>query len=750
MRRLMWFSVGFAAACILCVYLLPQSWLLCSGIAVCALSLLLLFLLRDKKCKWTGILCLGLGIGLGWYLLYDCVYLATARALDGVTLPVTVEAKDYSFETNYGVAVDGSLAVEGKRYTVRLYVNQKTPLSPGDTISGNYRFRYTALGGMQEATHHSGKGMLLLAYPSGNQDITHASEKAARYFPAYLRRSLLDKVDLIFPEDAAPFVKALLLSDTSDLDYKTNTSLMLSGIRHVAAVSGLHVSILFSMVYFVTGKRRIATTIIGIPVLLVFAAMAGFSASVIRACVMQLLILLAMTLKQEYDPPTALSFAVLTMLAVNPLTVTSAGFQLSVVSVAGIFLFSGRISSWLLAEKRLGRFKGNNWKAKLAQKFSASVCVSLSALVTTTPLCAWYFGNVSLVSVITNLLCLWVITLLFCGAIAACILSFVFVPLGNAVAWIFAWAVRYVLAVSKLLAAFPLSAVYTESVYIIAWLVFCYVLLIVFILVKNKRPLALFCCTAIGLFVAILASWTEPLLDNYRVTVLDVGQGQCVLLQSEGRTYMVDCGGEHDETTADSAASVLISQGVYSLDGLILTHYDKDHVGAAAYLMDRVNVELLILPEGKDAQNWDTRLLSSFYGTPIRAADDLTIRWGNTQITVFSSEDTSSSNESSLCVLFQTEKCDILITGDRSIEGEKALLNANRIPRLDALIIGHHGSGYSTGYQILNATRPRTAVISVGEGNAYGHPSEEVLNRLIQYGCIIRRTDIEGTVILRG
>jgi len=100
--------------------------------------------------------------------------------------------------------------------------------------------------------------------------------------------------------------------------------------------------------------------------------------------------------------------------------------------------------------------------------------------------------------------------------------------------------------------------------------------------------------------------------------------------------------------------------------------------------------------------------------------------------------------------LFHTEKCDILITGDRSQVGEEVLLDMADIPQLDALVVGHHGAASSTGELLLTATRPKLALISVGEGNAYDHPSQTVLARLKAFGCQIRRTDLEGTIIIRG
>ena len=147
-------------------------------------------------------------------------------------------------------------------------------------------------------------------------------------------------MESIFTGDTVAFAKALLLGDTGDIDYATDTAFKISGIRHVIAVSGLHVSILFSLVYVFTARRKWLTTIVGLPLLFCFAALVGFSPSITRACVMHGLALIAMLFEREYDPPSALSFAVLCMLLSNPWTITNVGFQLSIGCVVGIFLFS--------------------------------------------------------------------------------------------------------------------------------------------------------------------------------------------------------------------------------------------------------------------------------------------------------------------------------------------------------------------------------------------------------------------------
>ena len=213
---------------------------------------------------------------------------------------------------------------------------------------------------------------------------------------------------------------------------------------------------------------------------------------------------------------------------------------------------------------------------------------------------------------------------------------------------------------------------------------------------------------------------------------------------------MVDCGGSYDDDAADVAAATLLSQGVTQLDGIIVTHYDADHAGGAVHLLSRVSSKTLILPEGEDEKGFEDKLLSDFSGDVIRGDQNLQITWGDSIITVFASEYFGNSNETSLCVLFHEEECDILITGDRGILGETILLHSADIPKLDVLVVGHHGSSGSTGEKLLEATKPDQAVISVGADNPYRHPSAATLERLAAFGCRVRRTDLEGTIIIRG
>ncbi len=742
----MWFTVGFAIAAIVGAYLYSGIWLLAVAFfGVLVISCLLLF--RRKINPIVFGLLIGFAVGLCYHWGYDRIVLSSAKVYDGTTVPVEVTATDFSFETEYGMGVDGRIKLNGRSYRTRLYYQGEMPAQPGDNIRIHAKLRYTPSGGLQISTYHKGEGIFLLAYGENEPVIDKAADSHVRYFASYMRKGIRDRIVQIFPDDTAAFAKALLIGDDSDITYEDNIAFQKSGIRHVIAVSGLHVSILFCIVYFLTGRKRMLVLMLGLPVLFLFAAVAGFSPSVVRACIMQALLIISLAIDRQYDPGTALSFACLVILMVNPLAITSVSFQLSVGCMIGILLISGPIQNYLKGKIKLSRGKG--WKAKLVRWCIGSVSVSIGAMITTMPLCAMYFGMVTVIGILTNLLVLWLILFIFCGIIAACLLSCVFLPLGSIIAGILSWPIRYVFLVSKAIAAIGVGSVYTDSPYSVLWIVFTFLLLALFLLTKKRSAIWLAVSVVVLYALSLAASWAEPRMDSVRVTVLDVGQGQCVLLQSKNHVYMIDCGGDDPQMTATTAINAMGAQGIFRLDGLILTHYDDDHCNGAVYLMEAIPVEQVYLPD-TDPDNETRKQLENMAISINWVCDNRMIDLPTGNLQIFPSNFGSIGNKSSMCILFQGGNCDILITGDRNISGEHMLLVQADIPELELLVAGHHGASTSTGLELLQRCDPAVVVISAGKDNFYGHPHSETLKRLSDAGCIVRRTDLEGTIIFRG
>jgi competence protein ComEC len=749
MRKLVLFTIGFAAASLIGAVFYGGWLLLCAVISLVLAGLFTVFGKGWDKTAIFRLIFIGCTAGFLWFGLYDSIFVMIPRIADAQQLSVTIEATDYSYKTDYGCAVEGKVTLNDKQYRIKAYLHSKEQIEPGDTVTGTFRLRLTTDGGAEDPTHHRSEGIFLLAYPVGSASVEKAEEISLEHYPALWRRQLLERIHALLPGEIGGFAAALLLGDRTGITYEMNTAFKVSGISHIIAVSGLHVSILFSLVYTLLARRRVLSCVVGIPVLFVFAAIVGFTPSITRACIMQSLMLIAMVMDKEYDGPTALSFAVLVMLVCNPLTVLSVSFQLSVGCMLGIFLFSEKIRQYLLEFGRKRIKKEQKHLNRLWQGIAASVSVSLSASVMTTPLVGYYFGCVSVVGVVTNLLTLWVISFIFYGLLLCLVVSVLSMGVAQLVVYLITIPILFVLKTALLISSLPMAAVYTSSPYVIAWLIGAYIMISLFLLRRKKQPKLLLTGIVFTFLLTQLFSWLEPLQDNFRMTMLDVGQGQSILLQSDGKTFLVDCGGDDDEDAADVTAEELLSRGISRLDGIIVTHYDADHAGGVAYLLSRIHADRLILPYSQEDEAEGQALAGATDGIVEYLREDTVLTFGNTEMTLFAPISDKSGNESSICVLFQREDCGILITGDRGMEGEMHLLQNHRIPHVDVLVAGHHGSAGSTSQELLNATTPQYAFISVGEDNRYGHPADQVLQRLLTAGCKIYRTDTYGTILFR-
>lgn len=745
MRKLMLFTIGFTISCAIGVYLISGFWLLLLG-AICLTTMVVLLFAKDLISRKIACILLGCVIGLIWLWGFDRLYLSTPRNLDGQTAELQISVSDYSTTTDYGISAEGKVKLSGKTYQLRFYINDDISLSPGDTVTGEFELHYTG-SGAENTQYFSGKGLFLIGYPKEIDYEIGREANTAKYFAPILRQKILKLMDQIFPEDIRPFCKALLIGETSELPFETAQAMRDSGVYHIVAVSGMHVSILFALIYLLSGRQRVLTAIIGIPLLFVFAAIAGFSPSVVRASVMQGLMILSLLVNKEYDPPTALSAAVLGILVVNPLSITSVSLQLSVGCMVGIFLFSSKIYQYFYSKVKLKKSEQKSLKAKLIRGCFGSISITLGAMAVTTPLCAIYFGSISLASVVSNLLLLWLVSFIFYGVIAACALGALWLPLGTVIGYIIYWPIKAIFCVTEVISNMPLSTLYTSSIYVIAWLIFAYVLFMVFVKSKKKHPWVFACCLLVGLAATVTFSWLENRTDDYRITAVDVGQGQSIILQKKGQCYVVDCGGDSSSEAATNAVQVLRSQGIFRIDGLIITHFDEDHAGGAAEFLSQIPAEYLYLPVTEE--NTILSELTSAYSDKIVWVEEI-ITENEDNLTIIPAEQGLDSNESSLCVLFQPENCDILITGDRSFDGEKELMEQIDLPDLEILVAGHHGSKTSTSLELLNKTRPEIVIISVGADNRYGHPTWETLERLDMFGCAVYRTDLKGTITFRG
>ena len=183
---------------------------------------------------------------------------------------------------------------------------------------------------------------------------------------------------------------------------------------------------------------------------------------------------------------------------------------------------------------------------------------------------------------------------------------------------------------------------------------------------------------------------------------------------------------------------------------MIVTHYDSDHVNAVDNLLNRIPVDTLYLPDVEDEKGYRKELTKHYEEKIFWVNETVTYQDNDHSLSIFPGIPGETGNESSLCILFQRENCDILITGDRGRRGEDYLREQTQLPKLELLIAGHHGSDSSTGIGLVAVTQPETVIISVGGSNAYYLPSNKTLGLLEMFDCRVYRTDLQGTIDYRG
>lgn len=756
MRKLATAALSFSAAVFLAQYLVPASWLVFCCIVFAAPALIGLFFKGGARLRIL-LICLGLSAGFIWSYAYTSVFFKPAEKLNGMTETVTAVVCSEPVATDYGskalvkVNIDGALAVKTQIYTF----GGVPGIKPGNTVRFTAAFRIAdTIYGEQTDTFVS-RGIYLLANVRGEPELIDASEPLS-YFPIRLASALGRMIGTIFPENTAVLIRALLLGDTTGISKDTtlSSSLQATGTSHIVAVSGMNIAFLIGFLSLFIKKKRVLTAV-GIPVIVLFMAVVGFMPPVVRAGIMQIFLMIAPVFKRENDPVTSLSASLMLILLFNPFAAVSAGLQLSFAATLGILLFSERIFTALDALLRARLFDRCTLLRKPLRIIFGCFSTTIGALALTVPLTALHFGSVSLIAPLTNIVILWAVTLAFCGGIVAVATGFIYAPAGAVLASAVGLPVNFITKTTEILSHVPFASVYTENPGIVIWLVYIYLLLVAILIWRLSLRQLLYpaCLSAVFLCLILVMTSLSSYCRRLSLTALDVGQGQALVIMSGKCTAVVDCGSFSGKDSADITVKHLQSRGRTGINLLILTHYHSDHTNGVAELLKRVNVSAIALPapEASDGSiPEDIFGLALEKGIPvIRVTESLTVSFNNAVLTLYAPPEGIGENERGLSVLCSENGFDALITGDMSAESERRLAAAEKLPDIELLVAGHHGSRNSTSSELLETVKPETAIVSVGY-NKYGHPSRETLERLALNGIMVYRTDQAGSVTING
>ncbi len=577
-----------------------------------------------------------------------------------------------------------------------------------------------------------------------------------------LRTYWCRRLEQVLGETSASVMKTMLLGDKTSLDKDIKSLYQDGGISHILAISGMHISMIGMGLYRLLRK-------IGVPIwlsavfggfcILAYGMLTGAGVSGGRAVGMFLIRMLAEVLGRGYDTLTALGVLLLWMVCQQPLYLYHSGFLLSfsaifAIGCLGPALEQGRKQKRRYREgmeKKLHLLKENTRK-----NFMTGAVVTLATL----PITFWYFYEVPLYGVLLNLLVLPLIpAVMYLG------MSVLLLPEGI---WLRLFAVPLELLLYMIQWLCRGSLLIPGGNFIRGrprvWQMALYVAILVGIVLGRKKlkRWCRFCLLGVALLILCL-KWE----NGSELTFLDVGQGDCIVIQAErGRACLVDCGSSSEGDVGKyMVAPFLKYEGITYLEAVIITHPDEDHCNGLESLLKEGyggRIGRLLLPavaEGSgDEACRELAALAGNYGIPVGyLSAGMVWTAGEMQFSCLHPRNAETTekgtyevvNSDSIVLYVSRGGFSALLTGDVEETGEKQLtevLKRNGIYAVTVLKVAHHGSRYSTREAFLAALDVRIAVISCGRDNRYGHPHEELLERLTEEGAVILTTPERGAV----
>lgn len=568
------------------------------------------------------------------------------------------------------------------------------------------------------------------------------------------------------------------IEETGDYD-----SYKITGLAHIVAVSGAHLSLVTSMFGLLLRALRLPRfAVMGTSALFVVAylVLAGVPLSAVRAAAMVLLAFGGQVSRRRTASLNALGLCVIAFIMLDPAVSMSVSLFLSAGSTLGIILFARLISSWLAALPRGVR-----------RAVGEPASLTLASNVMTLPFSAALFSQISLIAPVANVIAMPLFTLGCVAGLAASLIS-CFVPGLAALAVSIASVCAMPLEIAVDAMAHIPHACIAVSLPVVPMLALSAALCgCLWVTWPHLKPRVLAAGVALSLVVASAVIVVSPLLHPDEIIMLDVGQGDAFLVRSEGACVLIDTGNQDAKLRAE-----LGRFGVYALDAVLISHADDDHCASLSALRGIVDVQSVYAPDdaldctcascadlrsaartvlgtqgaGDEMEASGTEVSKSEMAKNsfasggsthggglggLEVGDEICVGKFTLHVVWPHEFVDEGGNADSLCLLAELDDdgdgtCDwsALFCGDAEADQIKQIVDAGDLGEIDVLKVGHHGARVALSDELVQTLCPQVALISVGANNRYGHPSEETLERLSQTGARVLRTDTDGSARL--
>jgi competence protein ComEC len=588
------------------------------------------------------------------------------------------------------------------------------------------------------------------------------------------RSRLMAEIERVLPEPQAALTQGIAFGISTGIPPPLKDAFISTGTAHLLAVSGANLTIIAGIFLFVLprllGRKGYVYIWSTLAVVWTYATFTGLEPPVVRAAIMASSFLLADLFGRQRSGVVALVFSAALMVGLSPGILYDVSFQLSFAAMAGIVILVPIMDEW--SSSAIDRFVTNPAARSIASYVATGFGVSLAAVLTTWPIAAHHFGNVSWIGPLATFVAAPSMPAIMVTGILAAAAGLVFLPLARVIGWIAWLPSTYMQAVVGGVAGIS-DASYLSHRLPVGFVALYFAALALFVMAyRSRQRLAAAFLRASALVSRVPLRWALPpvavaailvpailftLPDSMlHVNFLDVGQGDSILIVKGGRQVLVD--GGPDPQPLLLALGRKMPFWDRTIDMVVLTHPDADHLGGLIEVLKRYRVtHILAANTTSDSplfREWraaiaarDIKCTVALSGQRITFSDTVTLTVLNPgrNVTSLNGDDL---NQSSVVLRVKMGDASFLLTGDLPAETERELVMDRADLRSTVLKAGHHGSEGSTSEAFLSIVNPQAAVVSVGRGNTHGHPAQEVLSRLKEMTGDdgIYRTDEQGTI----
>lgn len=677
------------------------------------------------------------------------------------------EEKDYSYTYKICLEKINDKKVKNKKFYISIKKKSKNNIEYGDKIyfEGEYikpevQRNYK---GFDYSMYLKSEGIYGTIKVDSNVTILKSNNlNFVSICSNTLRDKIIENTNKLFPENTKGVFLGILLGYDKYIPDEVKENFSDSSLSHLLAVSGAHVSYVVLgitiLLKFISIPKNFKKTLACI-FLILYLYIINFTPSVTRAVIMSIIAIMQVVLHRKQDIATTISFSSLLILMSNPYKLLNIGFLLSFAGTIGIIIFIEKFEN----------LKKENIKIKILNTLKSLCFVTISAQILIFPITVYYFNTISLTFIISNLIAGIIIGPITIIGLIIIVLSFINLSFTSILVKFYNIFLLILLKSTQIIANIPISKIYVKTPNIISIIIYYLVISIIvitFIIKKSKRYYlnktldkmvlklkneikknVMKILIIVLLFSVIFFIFTK-IPKNLKVNFIDVGQGDCSLIITPmNKKILIDSGGsENYDVGKNILFPYLLDKGVTQIDYIMISHFDTDHCKGFEYVMNNLKVKnAIISKQAEDSENYKEflkiakkrkiNLIVVDIGDKISIEKDIYfyLLWPDSKN--FISEN-ALNNNSIVCKLIY-KNFSILFTGDIEKIAEEGILkkydsNLN-ILKSTILKVAHHGSKSSSIEELLSKVKPKIALIGVGENNKFGHPNDNVLERLISF-----------------